>query len=814
LITSKNIRKKFIDFFCDKKHSFAKASPVIPQNDPTLLFTNAGMNQFKDVFLGQGSRKYVRAVNSQICIRVSGKHNDLEEVGLDTTHLTSFEMLGNWSFGDYYKKEAICWAWELFTKEFNIPKEILYASVYESDQESYDLWRECTDINSEQILFFGKKDNFWEMGEVGPCGPCSEIHIDLGPDSCDKKEVTGHKCEVNGDCTRYVELWNLVFIQYNRNLNGDLEDLPNKHVDTGAGLERLCAYLQNTISVYNTDLFLPIISKIAALSGVKYENGIKGMPHRVLADHVRTVTFAIADNVLPSNEGRGYVIRRLIRRALRYARELGFKEPILFKLVDVVLDVMKEYSLELLERKDFIKDLVKAEEKSFLRTLDSGLGIFHQVVKKAKKEEEKIISGKDAFQLYDTYGFPIDLTQVMARENDFEVDIEGFKKELEAQKQRSRKARKQVHYDGDAGPIGGEAKLVKNEKERLLMARHHTATHLLHSALREVLGDHVVQAGSFVDLDRLRFDFTHFKALTEVEKEKVSVKVNEMIKKNKVLEIFEKPLEEAKDLGALSFFGEKYDDIVRVVKINDFSMELCGGNHVSNTGQIEGFKILQEQAIAAGTRRIEAIAGKENIEMYEAEKKKVLLARIEQKKNQLDKLVQQADKYGVQVVSPDYTGLEQKEYCGLANLETDFINSIKNIEKMLTQEKSKQASKGFEDIYKNAIEIKDSAVKVIVTKLADFDIPMLRTLADNLTNKDKNLITVLASEKDGKGYCLVKLGKNVDRSEYQAPAIVKIITDIASGGGGGRPDMAQAGGVNPAKISEAFIKLMEILKVS
>ena len=365
-MNSREIRRRFITFFEDRGHTFVKPSPVVPQNDPTILFTNAGMNQFKDVFLNLGTRTYQRAVNSQVCIRVSGKHNDLEEVGLDTTHLTSFEMLGNWSFGDYYKKEAIIWAWELFTKVYALPGSQLYVSVFVDDQESKSLWQEFTDVNPAHILAFGHKDNFWEMGSTGPCGPCSEIHIDLGPKACDMQGIPGHQCQVNGDCKRIVELWNLVFIQFNRNEDGSLTELPHKHVDTGAGLERLSACLQNSVSVYATDLFQPLIQQIVQLTGVAYEDSIKGMPHRVLADHIRTVTFAIADNVVPANDGRGYVLRRLIRRALRYAQKLGWKKPLMHLLVDTVINEMQAYLTDLPQRREFIKTLVKAEEDSHL----------------------------------------------------------------------------------------------------------------------------------------------------------------------------------------------------------------------------------------------------------------------------------------------------------------------------------------------------------------------------------------------------------------------------------------------------------------
>jgi alanyl-tRNA synthetase len=805
---SSNIRKQFIDFFLEKQHTFAKPSPVIPQNDPTILFINAGMNQFKDILLGLGKRDYSRAVNSQICIRVSGKHNDLEEVGLDTTHLTSFEMLGNWSFGDYYKKEAISWAWELFTEKFSIPKEILYASVYETDDEAVELWKSETDISQDHIIRFGKKDNFWEMGAEGPCGPCSEIHVDLGPEACDKKNID-HVCEVNGECNRYVELWNLVFIQYNRLSDGTLQDLPAKHVDTGAGLERITSYLQNTTSVYETDLFVPILKKIEELTGQKYEDSIAGMPHRVMADHIRTVTFAIADNVLPSNEGRGYVLRRIIRRALRYAKKLGVNQPILYKLVDTVVDIMSGYLEYLPERKDFIKTIIESEERSFLRTLESGISIFDELAQKLIKANKTEIPGSEAFKLYDTFGFPLDLTQMMAREKNLTVNINDFQKELEAQKNRSRQAKKTNTFDGAKGPIGGEARVVNHESEKLEMARHHTGTHLLHAALREVLGTHVAQSGSLVDTHRLRFDFSHFKAMSKEEIKQVEELINSKIKESLNVTITEMPIDKAKETGALSFFGEKYDDIVKVVAINDFSKELCGGTHVENIGEIEQIKIISESAIAAGTRRIEAIAGKENIANHELQKKTKSIQLIKNKIEQANKIIEQMKQYSQDQKLPDYGDLETKTLEELKKLEDKSTEDLKKIDKQFSQLKNKEAGKDTSDLLK---EMKDLAgMSVLIKELKDYDIPMLRTLSDNIINSGQNLLTVLASSKEGKGFFLVKLSKDIANTNITAQQIIEVLTDIAGGGGGGRADMAQAGGAKPDKIAEALKHAEEFL---
>ena len=711
MLSSNEIRKQFIDFFKKKKHKAVPSAPVIPIDDPTLLFTNAGMNQFKNIFLGQKKPEYLRVVNSQKCIRAGGKHNDLEEVGKDGYHHTFFEMLGNWSFGDYYKKEAIIWAWELLTEVWKMPKEKLYATVHQSDKETYELWKNETDINPGHIEYHGDKDNFWEMGATGPCGPCSEIHMDRGEEFCNLKDDPNHKCKVNGDCHRFFELWNLVFIQYNRVKDGKLTPLANKFVDTGAGFERIVQVLQNSDSNYHTDLFMPIINKISEISGIEYHPDETGISHRVIADHIRALCFALADGGMPSNEGRGYVLRRILRRAARHGRLLHLKKPFLYVLVVTVVELMSHHYSELKERQAHIKLVIKAEEERFNLTLDNGISKFELIVAEfnlgrtslllkndgGKTYRETIkISGKDAFMLYDTFGFPLDLTKIMAEEKGLKVDEAGFHKEMEKQKIRGREAKNfdmktskisqlglstsiktkfvgyqqhsvktrivkhyvdeekkvvivleetpfyaesggqiadigeifngnfkvkinEVQKENDvyfhfgklvSGEINSENVFAEIDKDnRKNIARNHTATHLLHKALRNILGKHVQQKGSSVSSDHLRFDFTHFQQVSQRELVLIERIVNGKIRECIPLKIEIKEIEEARKEGAIALFGEKYEENVRVVSIDDYSKELCGGTHLHFTGEIGFFKITSEASIAAGIRRIEAITG-------------------------------------------------------------------------------------------------------------------------------------------------------------------------------------------------------------
>lgn len=802
MLSSTEIRQSFIDFFVSRGHSFATPSPVVPQNDPTLLFTNAGMNQFKDVFLGQGSRPYTRAVNSQVCVRVSGKHNDLEDVGFDGTHLTSFEMLGNWSFGDYYKKEAISWAWTFMTEVLKFPKDRLYASIYTTDQESLGLWQTQTDIAHDHIMFFGDKENFWEMGEVGPCGPCSEIHLDLGPEACNKQGVP-HVCNVNGDCARYVELWNLVFIQFNREKDRSLTELPKKHVDTGAGLERITAVLQGHTSAYDTDLFTPIIAEISKLSGKPYDPGAAGVPFRVMSDHIRTLTFGMADNILPSNEGRGYVLRRLIRRAARYATQLGFTAPVLHKLVTIVVEKMGDYLPHLRLQQQKIEALVRAEEESFLRTLTAGTLLFKQLVDQVRATGGTEISGTEAFKLYDTYGFPLDLTSLMARELGLSVDEEGYQTALAAQRAMSRKATKLNQGVAKTVPMGGEARIVTDPVDKLRMARHHTATHLLHAALRQVLGDHVQQAGSLVDTDRLRFDFSHYKAMSPQEVADVESIVNAQIADNVTVEGFQKKLADAKAMGAAALFGEKYEDVVRVIQIGEFSLELCGGTHVTETGEIEAFKLISETAIAAGTRRIEAIAGTERLAAHIQDGIKQAQQDNDARIQKIRDTHQTLRSYQVtpEIQIPQFSApLSLKE----AGYQRDTIEQIlKQLEKQLESVQNSVVSEEANRLLEN------SGDRIISRLPATFDSKMVRSLAEKIVREKPQNLVILLSEN---GLLLVAKGP-ASVTKDGAVGIVQKLTPVVGGKGGGKSDFAQAGGCDPSRFSDLLAQAPTLLGV-
>lgn len=857
-MTSKEIRQSFLDFFKEKEHRIVDSAPVVPHSDPTLLFTNAGMNQFKDVFLATGSRDYKRAVNTQKCIRVSGKHNDLEEVGHDTYHHTFFEMLGNWSFGDYYKEQAIIWAWELLTDVWKLPKERLWATVYRTDDEAFEIWKTKTDINPNHILRFDEKDNFWEMGDTGPCGPCSEIHINVSDDYDNPKWV-------NAGDPKCIEIWNLVFIQNNRDENGKLHDLPAKHVDTGMGFERVCAVLQGKSSNYDTDVFTPIINTIEKLSGIKYKVNEHQIAMRVIADHVRTLTFAIADGATPGNEGRGYVLRRILRRAARYGRNINLKEPFLFKLVDTVVDNMGYYFTELKDQKANVKKIIKAEEESFNRTLDRGIDLFEEISEKSNVKSEKLISGDDAFKLYDTFGFPLDLTMVMAREKGFSVDEKRFNELMNRQKERARKSTKDkqgIHkveindlsqfeltedkptkftgYDeliseaeilgvknqnGDTliildkspfyveaggqiddkgyleidnkklpvvglsileGKIihviekddntiikpGQKVKAVVNSARRWDIMRNHSATHFLHKALREVLGSHVQQSGSYVGPDRLRFDFTHFEKVKPEELVQIEKIVNEKLLQNiPMTHHKDTPFEEAKKMGALMFFGDKYGDKVNVVQFGDYTMEFCGGTHVKNSSQIGLFKIISESSIASGVRRIEAVTGR-GVEEY-IKKQELRIQNSEQRINEL---------------------IEEK----------------KKLEKEIAKLQLEEKLGGIDDIISNPEEV--NSIKIFKGKVEVTGIEELKSMGDELRNKMKSGVGFLIAQVEDKVQMLCVVTDDLIKDKkISAGKIVGEAAKLVGGGGGGRPHMATAGGKDVEKIDEAIEKFSEII---
>ena len=858
MLSSSEIRKSFIDFFAAKEHEVVPSAPLVPINDPSLLFTNAGMNQFKDIFLGTGSRDYTRAVNSQKCLRAGGKHNDLEEVGKDKYHHTFFEMLGNWSFGDYYKKEAIQWAWELINSIWKIPKEKLFATVHYEDEESFELWNKVTDIDKAHIFKFGDKDNFWEMADTGPCGPCSEIHYDRGIEHCSQKDDPKHHCELNGSCGRFVEIWNLVFIQFNRLDNGELIDLPKKHVDTGAGFERLVAILQGKTSNYETDLFMPIIQHLEKIAHIKFEDNKHAF--RVISDHIRALTFSIADGVLPSNVGRGYVIRRILRRATRFGRIINIQKPFLAELVDTVCGILGDKYPEIIEKKMHIQMVINAEEERFNQTLDMGISKFNDIVQQLGTST--VISGKNAFQLYDTYGFPLDLTELMAEEKGLEVDKKGFEKEMEAQKNRARDDAKFdrqsdsfskldippehksefVGYEQDAancviehyyvdeennavfvlnktpfyaesgGEVADTGKISNNEFEievedvqkqndvifhfgklvkgaikdknvkaivdldrRNNIARNHTASHLLHAALRQVLGTHLHQKGSHVASDRLRFDFTHFQQVTQDELDKVELLVNEKIIMNIPVSPSIENLDDARKKGAMALFGEKYEKKVRVIEIGDYSMELCGGLHCLRTGDIGFFKIISESSIAAGVRRIEAVTGLYAFEF------------VKQHEHILHQLQLQ--------LNTKFTEIPEK----IDKLHSENKELRKHIEEL------ERAS--LKDVISDLITHKIDVDGVAVTfGILDVnDIHQLKEAADMLKQQIGSGIGLLGAKIDDKVSLICIVPR--DLTDYlHAGKIVNEAAEYVGGKGGGKPFIAMAGGMNQNGLKDIFNK--------
>ena len=885
-MTGNEIRKKFLDYFKERGHTIVKSSSLIPSADPTLLFTNAGMVQFKDVFLGKEKRDYKRAVSSQKCVRAGGKHNDLEVVGRTARHHTFFEMLGNFSFGDYFKEGAIEYGWEFMTEVVKLPKEKLWITVYKDDDEAFKIWNEKIGIPVNKIVRLGEKDNFWSMGDTGPCGPCSEIHIDQGEGiGCGRPE-----CNVECDCDRFMEVWNLVFMQYNRDAKGVLTPLPNPSIDTGMGLERLSAVAQKVKSNYDSDLLRPIITYTEGLFEKEYgKDSNMDISFRVIADHSRSMTFLIGDGVMPSNEGRGYVLRRIIRRASRHGRMLGKSEPFLFKTSDVVIDLMKDTYPELLDRREYISKVISTEEERFSNTLDFGMKMLNDMVESLKAKRERLIAGEDAFKLYDTYGFPLDLTEDIARDSGLAVDSAGFNRAMEVQKERARASWKgsgeegiksiyrdiahkikgtqslskpqrdmfigydtlesegtvlslikgndmvksasegeQVEivfdktpfYGESGGQVGDTGKIwnddvhidvtdtkkplqnliihncivkkgnikvgdvitisVSNEKRRAT-ALNHSATHLLHTALRDVLGDHVKQAGSLVAPDRLRFDYTHFSAPNIKELHRVEEIVNQKIRENYPVETSVTGLEEAIKKGATALFGEKYGEEVRIVKMGDYSMELCGGTHVRATGDIGLFKIVHEGSVASGIRRIEALTGEGAYKYVRQEEDSLLEIREVLK-------------------SPPQE-------------EMTKLKKIMDRNKELERELQKQKEKITKDMSGDTVsEIKDiKGINVISKNLGNFDIKDLRTFVDSTKVRIKSGVVVVGAVTDGKVSLVAGVTKDLI-SKLNAGEIIKQTAVIVDGSGGGRADMAQAGGKNPAKLSEALEKVYEIVE--
>ncbi|HVN86947.1 MAG TPA: alanine--tRNA ligase [Candidatus Binatia bacterium] len=867
-MTSAQIRSAFLDFFRQRGHEVVRSSSLVPENDPTLLFTNAGMVQFKDVFLGNETRANLRAASAQRCLRLSGKHNDLEEVGRDTYHHTLFEMLGNWSFGDYYKKDAIAWAWELLTKDWGLPKERLYATIFTSDDEADQFWRNETDIGRDRILRFGEKDNFWEMGETGPCGPCSEIHIDRGADACDRQHVAGHHCAVNAGCARYIELWNLVFIQYNRAADGTLEELRSKHVDTGMGLERVASVLQGVRSNYDTDLFRTLIRFTEEHAKRKYgKNDADDLAFRVLADHSRALSFMIADGVVPGNEGRGYVLRRILRRAARHARQLGFTEPYLWHMAKAVAEAMGQAYPEIVERHSYIEDVIHTEEERFAETLDKGMTLLDAERARLRTQRATVLPGDVAFRLYDTYGFPLDMTEDILREEAVTIDRAGFDRAMDEQRQRGRDARKagadalvshgafasrfvgdrvieheseilalylnaEEHAEvraGDAvqvitaetpfyGESGGQVgdhgeitaadgaliEVTDTQKPRADLTVHvgvvrrgafrrgqrvrlridhawreaarlnHSATHILHAVLRERLGTHVRQAGSLVTPDRLRFDFTHPNAIDDATVIAIEDETNAHIRENALVTSDEMAYDEAIKRGALAFFGDKYGDRVRVVRMGDFSVELCGGTHVQRTGDIGVFKLRTETGVAAGVRRVEAMTGTGAL---------AAIRSHELTLRQLGELVK---------------GNETE----VAEKVERLLAQQRELERQLQQLRTQVAGSQSQDLIGQAFASREG-FKVVAAEVEGVDGKRLLEMADALRERLGSGVVVLAGRADDKVNLLAAVTKDLAK-QVNAGKIIGQLAPIVGGRGGGRPELAQAGGKDPARIGDAL----------
>jgi alanyl-tRNA synthetase len=908
-MTSAEIRQTFLDFFAEFGHTVVPSVSLVPTDDPTLLFTNAGMNQFKDVFLGLGSRDYTRAADTQKCMRVSGKHNDLEDVGRDGTHHTFFEMLGNWSFGDYYKKEAVAWAWQFLTDVCGLAGERLWATVFEdelgeleADEEAAGFWRSETGIDSDQVLYFGRKDNFWEMADTGPCGPCSEIHYDQGPEACQCQADPDHVCRVNGECGRFVELWNLVFIQYNKDAEANLHPLPAKHVDTGLGFERLVALIQGVDSNYKTDLFAPIIGRVQEMAGhtdAKVQENI--VAYRVVADHGRAVTFLVGDGVLPGNEGRNYVLRMILRRAARFGRKLGFTQPFLAEVAKVVIETMGPHFPELEARRQFILTTITQEEERFLRTLDLGLARLDEVLVELEAEGKEVVPGDAAFRLYDTFGLPLEITRDVAEEQGLSVDEIGYQAALEEQRQRARgvdtfeahdeEALKRyievladlqgqgfldeggVEHDpysttelettvvailrdgeqvksaqegdevelvlmatcfyvesggqvpdtgfiaayppGEDEPmweievqdarrptpglivhvgvvgrgepqVGDTAWAIVHYERRMGIARNHTATHLLHSELRYVLGEHVQQAGSLVAPDRLRFDFTHPAMLTEDELGLVTRSVNDAILVDYPVEALEERYHQAVSEGVIALFGEKYGDVVRVLRIGwpgePFSRELCGGTHVNETGEIGLFHIVSEEGVGAGVRRIEAVTGRVAVDLVE---------------RQMAVLQRTAAYLGV---SPDEV---DRRALGL-------LDELQSTRKETARLQEQLARREFEALLDQVQSV--SGVSLLSSRVTAPSMEVLREMTDWFRERLGSGVVVLGTVLGERPALVAAVTPDLVERGVDAARLVGGMARVVGGGGGGKPTLAQAGGRDVSRLDDALRQAHRMLE--
>jgi alanyl-tRNA synthetase len=855
MMTSAELRKAFLEFFVNRGHEQVPSSSLVPKDDPTLLFTNAGMVQFKEVFLGRDARGYTKATSSQRCVRAGGKHNDLENVGYTARHHTFFEMLGNFSFGDYFKREAIQYAWEFLTVELRLPPEKLWITVYEDDDEAADIWLKELGVSADRFSRCGAKDNFWSMGDTGPCGPCSEIFYDHGPDIWGGPPGTADE---DGD--RYIEIWNLVFMQFNRDASGVMTPLPHPSVDTGMGLERLAAVMQQVHSNYEIDLFEHLIKAASEVTGCK---NLEDKSLRVISDHIRSCVFLIVDGVLPSNEGRGYVLRRIIRRAIRHGYMLGMKDTFFHRLVEPLCEEMGQAYPELVKAKQQVELVLRLEEERFAETLEQGMKILDQAI---VDMDGKQIPGETAFKLYDTYGFPLDLTADIARERELTVDIEGFEREMDGQRERARAASQfksvdlsavslegttefvgyeqqqddatviAIIRDGDSvdslgdqdsgmvvldrtpfyaesgGQVGdtgvleiGQKRFIVNDTQKLgggvivhvgslhgevlqvgdrvvckvdaekqnQTALNHSATHLLHAALRQVLGEHVQQKGSLVDPDRLRFDFSHFEPISVDQLREIERLVNAKIRGNEPVETRIMSLEDAKNSGAMALFGEKYDEHVRVLRMGDFSTELCGGIHAKAVGDIGLFKIVSESGIASGVRRIEAVVAERAIDLVEAEEERLrrIADLVKSNREDLDSKVEQ------------------------------LVERNRKLEKELEQIKSKLASSAGNDLAASAVDI--NGVKLLAANLDGADPKSLRDTMDHLKNKLGSAVILLATISGGKVSLVAGVTKD-QTGKIKAGDLVKMVAEQVGGKGGGRPDMAQAGGSNPDALPQAL----------